>query len=102
MQLKFVLQLSIVSRGSNCQKIGELRCNLVFLELSLAGRKQVFRAFDERGALSDSRDRYPETLRSLPASYKALENPDAYPVQYTTAFTEMLTREKLEAARRPD
>jgi Nicotinate phosphoribosyltransferase C-terminal domain len=139
---------SIARCGPNCQKIGELRCNLVFLELSLPGRKQVFRAFDERGAfyedllgladedskevahqfsmppstigtllsrqfadgrrlmprraLSDSRDRFRQTLGSLPARYKDLENPDAYPVRYTAAFNEMLTREKLEAAKCQD
>ena len=117
-------------------------------KLSLPGRKQVFRAFDARGAfyedllgladedskevahqfitppstigtllsrqfadgrrlmprraLSDSRDRFRETLGSLPARYKDLENPDAYPVRYTAAFNEMLTRGKLEAAKFQD
>jgi len=51
-----------------------------------------------RPTLAESRDRFRESMASLAARYKDLQNPDKYPVGHTMALDAMLAAEKIRVA----
>ena len=52
----------------------------------------------QRPTLAASRDRFRQSIASLTAGYKSLQNPDKYPVARTKALDAMLAAEKLRVA----
>lgn len=55
-----------------------------------------------RPTLAESRERLRESMESLPARYKSIQNPEKYPVGRTRALEEMLAAERIRVARCQD
>lgn len=65
------------------------------LSLQFSGGRRVI----PRPKLTESRERFLNTLERLDLRYKDLEQPEAYPARYTVALTTMLNEQKQRAAR---